>query len=873
MIKLKNPLIKKRENLMVWKVFLTALGIGIVMILPFIIKDGGYFFYYGDYNVQQVPFWQYCAEQVKSGNFFWSWETDLGSDFISAYSFYTIGSPFFWLAMIFPSSWMPALMGPLMMLKMAVAAVGAFLYMRRYIKDPDYAMIGALLYAFSSYTIYNIFFNHFIDVVAVFPFMLLAFDMLFEDNKWGWFALFTAVNLLTNYFFFVGEVVFFILYYVIRVTCPDDWKFNFKKLLHGILEALVGVAIAAFMMLPSFLELMSNPRLDSVFNGWGFYIYGETRRYMGVLHALLFPPELPHFTYFIENSNTRWQSVAAWLPLFALSMVIAFLAAKKSKGSWQKRVLICFGVALLMPGVGSIFYLMKAVYYSRWLYMAVMVMALVTVKVLENYEEYDLKLGMKWNAIFTLLLLIPIAFLPVVSGDNTISQIGLYVKNWGAPIMFAISACITVACMVILYLLYDRLLKQGKVAVFKKYVSLSLVLVICLYSLFILTAGKVSSEGSQVMIDNSLNAANLEIPGAPEDEFYRIDVLDGLDNQGLYWRKSSINFFHSVVSPSIMEFYEFIGEERNVASRPAASLNGLRSVTSVKYIFEKETKTSYQSLYNTSYLTNMNGYDVYVNNNYIPFGFTYNDYVLEYDAKKVDSSKISDLMVYALVLDDETAAKYSYLFDSQIYYPSEELNLTSAGFNTAVEERKAETAYNYNRTNKGYSVDIDLTKDNLVFFSVPYESGWSCTVNGESVTVEKANAGLTAVLANTGHNHIEFTYETPGLKKGVMISAVGLVLLAGLFVVGAVVKKRRPVEAELITEPAFTPENAIMPELTGEIAVPESANPEPLATEPTVSQVITQEQVPAQQPEAPVQEEVIAQEEPKQNPEDQEEQK
>ncbi|HPF57108.1 MAG TPA: YfhO family protein, partial [Clostridiales bacterium] len=175
MIKLKNPLIKKRENLMVWKVFLTALGIGIVMILPFIIKDGGYFFYYGDYNVQQVPFWQYCAEQVKSGNFFWSWETDLGSDFISAYSFYTIGSPFFWLAMIFPSSWMPALMGPLMMLKMAVAAVGAFLYMRRYIKDPDYAMIGALLYAFSSYTIYNIFFNHFIDVVAVFPFMLLAF--------------------------------------------------------------------------------------------------------------------------------------------------------------------------------------------------------------------------------------------------------------------------------------------------------------------------------------------------------------------------------------------------------------------------------------------------------------------------------------------------------------------------------------------------------------------------------------------------------------------------------------------------------------------------------------------------------------------------
>ncbi len=828
MIKLKNPLIKKRDNLMVWKVFLIALGIGCVMILPFVIKDRGYFFYYGDYNVQQMPFWQYCAEQVKSGNIFWSWETDLGSDFISSYSFYTIGSPFFWLALIFPSSWMPALMGPLMILKMALAAVGAFLFMRRYLKDPDYALIGALLYAFSSYTVYNIFFNHFIDVVAVFPFMLLAFDLLFEENKWGWFALFTAINVLTNYFFFIGQVVFFILYYVLRITCPDDWKFDFKKLLHGIAEALIGVAVSAFMMLPSFLELMSNPRLDSVFNGWGFYIYGETRRYMGVLHAMLFPPELPHFTYFIEDSNTRWQSVAVWLPLFAISMVIAFLAAKKSKGTWQKRVLICFGVALLMPGVGSIFYLMKAVYYSRWLYMAAMVMALVTVRVLEDYEEYDLKLGMKWNAIFTLLLLIPIAFLPVVSGDDTISNVGLYVKNWGAPIMFAISACITVACMLMFYLLYDRLLKHGKVEAFKKTISGVLILVICIYSLFILISGKTSSESTQVLVDDSLNAAGLEIPGAPENEFYRIDVLDGLDNQGLYWRKSSINFFHSVVSPSIMKFYEFIGEERNVASRPSATRNGLRSITSVKYVFQKEGKTSYQSLYNLTQLTNMNGYDVYVNNNYIPFGYTYKNFILEYDAKKVDTGKISDVMVYALVLDDETAGKYSYLFDSQIYFPTDELDLTMAGFNAAVEARKAETAYNYNRTNNGYSVDIDLAKENLVFFSVPYESGWSCTVNGESVPIEKVNAGLTAVPVKAGHNHIEFTYTVPGLQKGLIISVVGLVLLIGLFVIGAVMKKRHPVAVES----AFSPLKASNSETAAELIITEPLNPEPPTTEP-----------------------------------------
>jgi len=280
-----------------------------------------------------------------------------------------------------------------------------------------------------------------------------------------------------------------------------------------------------------------------------------------------------------------------------------------------------------------------------------------------------------------------------------------------------------------------------------------------------------------------------------------------------------------------MEFYEFIGEERNVASRPGASYNGLRSITSVKYIFEKETKTSYQSLYSTTFLTNMNGYDVYVNNNYIPFGYTYTDFVLKYDAKKVDTKKISDLMVYALVLDDEQVGKYSYLFERQVYQPSEELDFSIEGFNAEVEKRNTETATKYNRTNKGYSVEIDLAKDNLVFFSVPFESGWSATVNGEAVTIENVNAGLTAVLGKAGHNRIEFTYETPGLKKGIMVSAAGLVLLVGLFIIGAVVKKRHPTEGE----PAFVPMIINESELAAETTMSEPENPETAETEPTTT--------------------------------------
>ena len=39
-----------------------------------------------------------------------------------------------------------------------------------------------------------------------------------------------------------------------------------------------------------------------------------------------------------------------------------------------------------------------------------------------------------------------------------------------------------------------------------------------------------------------------------DDTNFRIDVYDGVDNTGMYLGLPTINAFHSVVSPSIMDF-------------------------------------------------------------------------------------------------------------------------------------------------------------------------------------------------------------------------------------------------------------------------------------------------------------------------------
>ncbi|MBD8952052.1 MAG: hypothetical protein EGR85_05825, partial [Subdoligranulum sp.] len=188
-----------------WQVFWLCLLVAAALFLPHCIADaaagGGYFHYAGDFNDQQINFYQYANSFVKQGGTF-SWATDLGSGFVNSYSFYLLGSPFFWLSLLVPARFMPWMMVPLLCLKIALAGGGAYLWARRWVRDEEWSMVAGCLYAFSGFTVYNIFFNHFIDVVALFPYMLASLDDAVLSGKKGRFPFWVAVNLLNNYFFF-----------------------------------------------------------------------------------------------------------------------------------------------------------------------------------------------------------------------------------------------------------------------------------------------------------------------------------------------------------------------------------------------------------------------------------------------------------------------------------------------------------------------------------------------------------------------------------------------------------------------------------------------------------------------------------------------
>ena len=58
-----------------------------------------------------------------------------------------------------------------------------------------------------------------------------------------------------------------------------------------------------------------------------------------------------------------------------------------------------------------------------------------------------------------------------------------------------------------------------------------------------------------------------------------------------------------------------------------------------------------------------------------------------------------------------------------------------------------------------------------MFFSVPYDDGFTATVNGQAARIERVDGGLMAVAAPAGENEIVFTYHTPGLAQSAAVAA------------------------------------------------------------------------------------------------------
>lgn len=759
-----------------------------VFFLPFYLIDGGFFHYAGDFNSQQISFYRYMNGFIKGGGYpdgmagaarkTFSWATDLGSGAMNAYSFYLYGSPFFWLSLIFPQNWLPYLMVPLLILKFAVAGGGAYRYLCRYVRRTDYAMLGACLYAFSGFSVYNVFFNHFVDVVALFPWMLWALDeTLYEQEKhYGLFAFWVGVNLLNNYFFFIGQVIFLVIYFICKLTA-GDFPMNLRLFARLAFESLLGAALGFVLLWPAVLSLLQNPRTIDLSSGWGFLTYSKVQQYLAILLSWILPPDSPYITSIWSEGIIKWTSMSAYLPLCSLAGAMAYWRARQ--GDSKKRIVAVCAVFALVPVLNSAFYALNSSYYARWYYMPVLILCAMTACGLESpditADELDAPArGIGW------LMLATLAFAVVPVQDSSTKEWSLGVLQ--NPGQYFVVLGFGLGGLVLYHFICRRW--RGSRA-FARRMTAAVLAFACLFSMVHIGIGKFGQwHTDSDLVEQYTSALQLK-DDLPEGD-WRVDTYETHDNLGLWLDKSCLQYFGSTAAPSILSFYPALGVKRDVRSEPEISNYALRGLLSVKYLIttpEKQEDFLAAADEGWDYYDTRDGFMLYENKNYVPMGFTYDYYITEEEYEATVKNTRSNLLMRALVLSEEDAAVYGQYLKK---LPEEKRN--DLWYDTYVSDcadRRASACSVFQMTNSGFHAEIDLGKEDLVFFSVPYDDGFTAYVNGQETDILRVDEGLMAVLAPAGENTIDFVYQADGFSLAGKVSLAGLavfVVYTGYFV-------------------------------------------------------------------------------------------
>lgn len=718
--------------------FLCSLILGCIIILPFIIIGKGVLVIWADYNVQQIPFGEIMNHSLKEGSFLWSWYNELGSNFIGTFSFYNLFSPFSIISYLFPARWYPYLSGWLMILKFGVAGLSSYLFLSRYVKNKNYAIIGSLLYAFSGYQLNSVIF-HFYDSICLFPFLLYAIDNLMYDNKKCRLPFFVALMAFTNWFMFIGQCVFVAIYVIIKLIFKE-YQFTIKKVLYLGFEYLLGIMISSTILIPSFLYTIDNPRIDDSWSLVSMLFYGHPTKYIEIFRSLFFPSEIMHVRAFLTQSN--FDSVEFYLPFIGMILIISYII-KKFK-SWDSILMLVLIIFMFIPVLNSSFFAFKTNYYARWFYMATLIGSLLSIKGLE--EKISVNKGIIISCISLVLMLGLYLVLTIVYPNRNF----IFDESY---IVFIL--VFTIINLVSNYYIFRiKNIKHRNNVLF-----IGIILYISFWGIF--TVYKYRYEGFK--FNNDINNYFNVYKQLDFNDLSRTNSSKSCGyNLGYLLYNSNIKTFNSNMNGSNFEFYQGIDYSRGVTTEiDNPNINNFLSVKYIISCYDDLNSLGYKKVQENSI------YAKYENPEFREMGLVLNNYISTEKFAKFKTDKKYKTLLNKIVLTNKQIKKYKNLYNN----------------NTNVLSNK------FQNINNGFNSDITLDGEKLILYTVPFDSGWTATNNDKKVKIEKVDNGLMAIKGLKGNNKIRFSYFPPGLKEGIVVSIVSILIY--ISIIFLMVKKEK----------------------------------------------------------------------------------
>lgn len=160
-----------------------------------------------------------------------------------------------------------------------------------------------------------------------------------------------------------------------------------------------------------------------------------------------------------------------------------------------------------------------------------------------------------------------------------------------------------------------------------------------------------------------------------------------------------------------------------------------------------------------------------------------NKSIFQSDEFSFSTYMFRDKMLFNLGYQDtvQNEDKIVITFDEPGLYELDDIELYALPNDVGEKKRLAEKRRNQLKLsvfeNDRIEGSVYQEKDSILTTSIPYAEGWEVTVNGNKVEKIKTNIGFIGLPLEAGKSEVVFTYRTPLLRTGFVLTLIGLLLV------------------------------------------------------------------------------------------------
>ncbi len=248
------------------KYLITAVVIFAIISLIYIVKGifpfGSNFAIWSDLHEQITAIYYHFYDAVRgSKSLLVDFTSGGGLNFVGVIGYYIL-SPFSLITLLFPRELVAHSVSIIIALKIMLSGITCLYFISKYFKKVpnDYQILFSVLYAFCGYNLILYIITPWMDVVCLFPLLLVGLKKLLDLEGSKLYIIILSLSLIFC-FYLTLIVLLFIIVGTIIYLYINKKKINIKKAIFNLaISSIISILISAFIFLPSMLQIGASQR-------------------------------------------------------------------------------------------------------------------------------------------------------------------------------------------------------------------------------------------------------------------------------------------------------------------------------------------------------------------------------------------------------------------------------------------------------------------------------------------------------------------------------------------------------------------------------------------------------------------------------------